>query len=170
MTANEIPNNNTELDLVLHRNIDVPKEKVWRALTEPELIKQWFCPKPWQTVECRVDLRPGGEFYTKMQGPDNEGHAGASCFLEIVPLEKLVWTCSLQPGYRPIPIPIADKSSCESILFTCIITLTDTPGGTKYIAHVMHASPEQCIAHKNMGFHDGWGAALTQMVEVIKAL
>jgi len=170
MTANETLNNNTELDLVLHRNINVPKEKVWRALTEPELIKQWFCPKPWQTVECRVDLRPGGEFYTKMEGPDHEGHAGASCFLEIVPNEKLVWTCSLQPGYRPTPAPIADKSSCESILFTCIITLADTSGGTKYIAHVMHASPEQCLAHKNMGFYEGWGAALTQMVEVVEAL
>ncbi len=170
MTANEIPNNDPKLDLVLHRHIGVSKDKVWRALTEPELIKQWFCPKPWQTVECRVDLRPGGEFYTKMQGPNQESHGGSSCFLEIVPEKKLVWTCSLLPGYRPTPVPIADSGSCDSILFTCVITLVDTAGGTKYTAHVMHASPEQCIAHEKMGFHDGWGAALTQMVEVVQAL
>ena len=64
-----------KLDLVLKRELAVPVNLVWRGLTEPELVKQWFCPKPWQTTECRIDLRPGGEFYTNMEGPNGEVHA-----------------------------------------------------------------------------------------------
>ena len=81
---------NKKLDLVLERQIDVPKELVWRALTEPELIKKWFCPKPWQTVDCRVDLRPGGEFYSVMQSPEGQNFPNTGCILEVSKNERLV--------------------------------------------------------------------------------
>ena len=45
--------------LVLERVIDVPPEQLWRAWTQPELLKQWFCPLPWKVTECEIDLRPG---------------------------------------------------------------------------------------------------------------
>lgn len=158
----------TKLDLILTRELAVPVHLVWRGLTEPELLKQWFCPKPWQTVECRIDLRPGGEFYTDMRGPNGEGHSGASCFLEIIPEKRLVWTTSLLPGYRPAPAPAANDDSCASITFTCDITLEETNGITKYRAHVMHSTPEQTKAHEAMGFHDGWGTTITQLEELLK--
>jgi uncharacterized protein YndB with AHSA1/START domain len=61
-----------ENDLVLTRVLDAPRDKVWRCWVEPELLKQWFCPKPWYVSEARIDLRPGGEFYTVMNGPNGE--------------------------------------------------------------------------------------------------
>lgn len=160
----------TKLDLVLKRDLAVPVDLVWRGLTEPELVKQWFCPKPWQTTECRIDLRPGGEFYSVMQGPNGEeGHAGASCFLEIVPQERLVWTTSLLPGYRPkSPAAADDDGSCGSIMFTCDITLKEMEGGTQYVAHVMHGTPEQMKAHAEMGFNEGWNTTITQLEELLK--
>ena len=53
---------NPQLDLTFERIIDVPKELVWRAWTEPALLKPWFCPLPWKTIDAEIDLRPGGMF------------------------------------------------------------------------------------------------------------
>ena len=47
-----------QLDLVIERELIVPVSLVWRGLTEPDLLKQWFCPKPWGVSDCRIDLRP----------------------------------------------------------------------------------------------------------------
>ncbi len=57
--------------LVLTRVLDAPRDKLWRCWAEPELLKQWFCPKPWYVSEARIDLRPGGEFFTLMNGPSS---------------------------------------------------------------------------------------------------
>lgn len=83
---------NPELDLVLERVVDVPPEKVWAAWTEPEQVVKWFTPKPWQTVECQIDLRPGGIFRTVMRSPEGEDHDNVGCWLEVVENERLVWT------------------------------------------------------------------------------
>lgn len=170
MTGTYIAPIDNDLDLILERHIDAPKNLVWRALTEPELIKQWFCPKPWATVDCRVDLRVGGEFYTVMQSPEGDKFPGASCFLEIVPQERIIWTAALKPGFRPAPPFSKDDKACAEIIFTCVVTLKDTTNGTQYTAHVMHGNAQQTKMHEEMGFHEGWGTALNQMVDVIKTL
>ena len=59
MTAYKI---DPKLDLVLERVVDVPPELVWRAWTEPKHLMPWFTPAPWKTVDCEIDLRPGGIF------------------------------------------------------------------------------------------------------------
>ncbi len=43
---------NPELDLKLERVIDLPVEIIWKAWTNPEIIKKWFCPRPWTVIEC----------------------------------------------------------------------------------------------------------------------
>jgi len=94
-----------QLDLSFTRIIDVPRELVWRAWTEPELLKPWFCPLPWKTIDCEIDLRPGGIFRTTMQSPEGQEFPGTGCYLEIKPNEKLIWTNALGPGYRPSFVP-----------------------------------------------------------------
>ena len=96
-----------ELDLELVRETDVAPELVWRAWTEPELLTQWFTPKPWETPVAEVDLRPGGKFRTVMRGPDGEENDNTGCYLEVVPNERLVWTGALGPGFRPQSWPAA---------------------------------------------------------------
>ena len=51
-------------DIIIERVIDAPRDRVWRCWTEPELMKRWFTPAPWQTVHAEVDLRPGGAVIT----------------------------------------------------------------------------------------------------------
>lgn len=149
-------------DLVLERIVDVPPQKVWRAWTLPEQLKQWFTPAPWTTVDCEIDLRPGGIFRTVMRSPEGQENEGVGCYLEVVPNQRLVWTGALLPGFRPAPAASGD------LTFTAIILLEPHGEGTKYTAIAIHRDAEGSAQHAAMGFHEGWGAALDQLVALAK--
>lgn len=155
-----------KLDLVLERVVDVPRELVWAAWTTPEHMKKWFTPAPWTTVECEIDLRPGGIFRFVMRSPEGQDYPNIGCFLEIVPNEKLVWTSALGPGYRPSVVK--ESPDCHGLRFTAVIQLKAHGNGTKYTATVIHGDEESRKKHEAMGFHQGWGRVLDQLVEFIK--
>lgn len=159
---------NSKLDLSFERIVDVPKKLVWRAWTEPDLIKQWFTPLPWQTIDCEIDLRPGGIFSTVMRSPEGQEFPSAGCYLEVRDNEKLVWTNALFPGFRPVPA--AQNASTVDFLFTAMIELKGHANGTRYTATVIHADEAGCKQHLEMGFHAGWGKALDQLVEMVKKI
>ncbi len=142
------------LDLVLERVIDVPPQRVWEAWTRPEHLVHWFVPRPWSLAECEVDLRPGGRFRTVMRSPDGDEFEGDGCYLEVVEGRRLVFTDALLPGYRPSPEPF----------FTAVITIEPEGTGTRYVARALHRDPEGRTKHLEMGFLEGWGTALDQLV------
>ncbi len=153
-------------DLMLERVLDAPRDLVWKAWTSPEHLKRWWAPKPYQTPECEMDLRPGGVFYTRMTGPDGFDSAGAGCFLEVIAGEKIVWTNALGPGYRPV-----DPTDCGGFPFTAIVTLEETADGkTRYRAVAMHRNTADRDSHEKMGFHEGWGTCADQLGEVAVGL
>jgi uncharacterized protein YndB with AHSA1/START domain len=159
---------NPQLDLVFDRVIDIPRELVWTAWTTPEHLKHWFTPAPWQTVDCEIDLRPGGIFRTTMLSPEGQEFPNLGCYLEIITNEKLVWTNTLQPGFRPVKLDPNQDSN--AFTFTAILTLVADGNGTKYTATVIHSDEVSCQRHKDMGFHSGWGKALDQLVAYLEKL
>jgi uncharacterized protein YndB with AHSA1/START domain len=158
----------SKLDLGFARIVDVPRSLVWRAWTEPELLKPWFCPLPWITIDCEIDLRPGGIFRTTMQSPEGQEFPNSGCYLEIIPQTKLVWTNALLPGFRP-SLPAATCGSDDAnFMFTAMIELADHASGTRYSATVIHADEAGCKKHEAMGFEGGWGTAFDQLVALLK--
>src|SRR4029079_5194901 len=126
-----------KLDLVLERTIDAPIALVWKAYTDPEHLKQWFAPKPYQITECELDLRPGGVFRFRMVGPDgfDTGHGTPGCVLEVQAQRKITRTSALGPAFRPN----AMGEGCESFPFTAVITFEDGGDGrTNYRAVALH--------------------------------
>ena len=157
-----------QLDLSFTRVVAVPKELVWRAWTEPEWLKPWFCPRPWKTIDCEIDLRPGGIFRTTMQSPEGEAFPATGCYLEVIANQKLVWTNALLSGFRPSLVTETCGTHDAGFMFTAMIELADHADGTRYTATVMHADEAGCEKHAAMGFESGWGAALDQLVEMLK--
>lgn len=158
MTGSGLWTPDPNLDLVLERIIDVPRDSVWAAWTQPEHIVKWFCPAPWSVSSCELDLRPGGKFNTVMRSPEGEEFPNVGCVLEVVPKERLVFTDTLLPGFRPAPAPF----------MTAIVLLESVGEGTRYTAMARHANVETREKHEGMGFHTGWGMALDQLVAMIK--
>jgi uncharacterized protein YndB with AHSA1/START domain len=153
-----------KLDLVLERVIDVPRELVWEAWTKPEHVSKWFAPVPWTIADCEIDLRPGGVFRSVLRSPDGEEFPNVSCYLEVVPNERLVWTTALLPGYRP------SESQSEIPVFTAILALETHGSGTRYTAMAIHRDEAGRNQHEEMGFYEGWGTVLDQLVAYVKTI
>ena len=152
-------------DLLLTRDVDVPPDAIWRAWTTPELLMPWFCPKPWRVTACEIDLRPGGRFLTRMEGPDGQRFEHAGCYLEVDPsLRRLVFTSALEPGFRPAP-----RGPGAPPFTGTIVLAPHGAGGTRYSAIARHATAEDARAHAQMGFEQGWSIALDQLVAMIRA-
>lgn len=147
-------------ELTLTRHIAAPRAAVWRCWTEPELIKQWFTPRPWTTPVVETDLRPGGASYMLFRGPDGEEFPNRGVYLEVVPQQRLVFTDAFVTAWVPSAEPF----------MTAIITLADDTGGTRYEARVRHWSEAAMKRHEEMGFHAGWAKAADQLEEAAKRL
>jgi uncharacterized protein YndB with AHSA1/START domain len=148
------PRNDREL--VLARLIDAPRDKVYAAWTQPELLKQWFAPRPWTTPAAEIDLRPGGASFITMADEAGNAFPNPGQYLEIVPNEKLVFTDAYVGGWMP----------SEKPFMTVILTFEDDGGKTRYIARVQHWSVEDREAHEEMGFHEGWSICAEQLEEI----
>jgi uncharacterized protein YndB with AHSA1/START domain len=145
-------------ELSLTRVIDAPREKIFKAWTNPELVKQWFAPLPWTTPHVEMDVRPGGANLFVMSDPDGNQFPNRGVYLEVVENEKLVFTDAFTSAWVPSAKPFMVGT----------ITLEDLGGGkTRYTATVLHWSEEDRQAHEKMGFHHGWGQCTDQLAALV---
>lgn len=141
-------------ELVLNRILSAPREKVFRAWTDPEILKQWFAPKPWTTPVAQLDVRPGGANLIVMRGPDGQEFPNRGVYLEVVPNERLVFTDAFVRAWEP----------SEKPFMTAELTFEDAGSGkTNYTARVRHWTAADCETHAKMGFHTGWGQCADQL-------
>lgn len=77
-------------EFVITRVFDAPRERVWKAWTEAERLKQWWGPQGFKVHTCKIDLRPGGVFLYGMTAPDGSDMWGKFTYREIVAPQKLV--------------------------------------------------------------------------------
>ena len=151
---------NPETDLVLVREINAPREILYKCWTTPEHLVHWFVPKPHKVTACELDVRPGGKCNTafEVDGTEMMNHG---VYLEVVPNEKLVFTDTYTEGWKPNPEPF----------MTAILTFEDIGNGrTRYTAVARHRTKETAESHKQMGFYDGWGTVVTQLEEYAQGL
>jgi uncharacterized protein YndB with AHSA1/START domain len=79
-------------DLILTCLINAPREKLFKAWTDPEQIKQWFAPAPLTVPVAEMDVRAGGASLIIMRGSDGIEFPNHGVFLEVVENERLVFT------------------------------------------------------------------------------
>jgi uncharacterized protein YndB with AHSA1/START domain len=82
----------TDKQIHVTRDFAAPKHLVYRAVTEPELVKRWWNAKRGEVTVCDVDLRVGGQWRSGMITDDGTEVAFHGTYREIVPNERLVYT------------------------------------------------------------------------------
>jgi uncharacterized protein YndB with AHSA1/START domain len=150
-------------DFVIERFIDAPRQLVWEALTKPEHLKEWYMPKAWGSVAaCELDVRPGGMFSVDIAVGEGQVVPNLGCFVDVVPMERLVYTSMLFPGYRPAVF--------DDIPITAIVELKSEGSGTRYVFTALHRSAADLETNKTSGWAEGTGIAVEQLVEHVASL
>jgi uncharacterized protein YndB with AHSA1/START domain len=80
----------TESEIVLRRVFDAPRELVFDAFTQPELLRRWFGPRGWELDVCEVNLKGGGGFRFVLRGPGGRQMGMRGRWLEISPPERTI--------------------------------------------------------------------------------
>lgn len=151
----------TDRKLTIERIIKASPERIWRAITEPKILEQWFCPKPWFVKDVVYDLRAGGKCTMKICGPNGEEFPNGGVFLAVEPNKRLVSTDAFVDAWVP-------SDNAFMVSETIIEDLGD--GTCRYIASANHWTDEAVENHLKMGFHEGWGKAADQLVELLETM
>ena len=120
-------------------------------------------PKPWGRVsKCELDVRPGGIFSIDIAVGDGQEVPNLGCFLDVIPMERLVWTSMLFPDYRPAVF--------DDIPITVIATMETVGTGTRYVFTALHRNEADFETNKTSGFLQGTEIALDQFMEHVIAM
>ncbi|HET9346964.1 MAG TPA: SRPBCC family protein [Candidatus Limnocylindrales bacterium] len=79
-------------DLVFERTFDAPREKVWQAFTDPEIVPRWWGKRGTTTTVLEMDVRPGGTWRYVNSDPSREDVVFFGEYLEVTPPERIRWT------------------------------------------------------------------------------
>jgi uncharacterized protein YndB with AHSA1/START domain len=142
----------TDKQILITREFDAPKHLVWRAYTEPELIKRWWAGRQGEVTSIEVDLRVGGKWRYVMNANEGFEVAFHGEYREIVPNERLVST----EVFEGMP----EGQALDTL------TLTEVDGRTKMEILVEHSKAEHRDAHIESGMEAGMQEAMDLLEQV----
>ncbi|MCJ0824452.1 SRPBCC domain-containing protein [Luteimonas sp. 50] len=152
-----------KLDFSIERVIDAPVRLAWEALTRPEHLKQWYMPRQWGRVtNAELDLRPGGIVSIDIATADGKSFPNVGCILEAIPMQRLVWTSMLFPGYRPAVF--------DDVPITAIMAMESQGDGTRYVFTALHRDAADFEKDMASGWAEGTTIAVDQFVEHVLAM
>ncbi len=76
--------------IAVKREFAATVAKVWNAWTTPELLEQWWAPKPWQAKSKHMDFVEGGYWLYAMVGPEGEEHWARADYKKIIPQTEFI--------------------------------------------------------------------------------
>lgn len=117
----------SDREIVTARVFDVPRERLFKAWTDPDHLVHWWGPKGFTNTFQEFDLRPGGFWRFVMRGPNGVEHPNESVFVEIVEPERLVFD-HLEPVHE----------------FRVTVTFEDLGGKTRLVWRMLFTSAAEC--------------------------
>lgn len=143
--------------MLIRREFAAPPALVWRALTEPELVKRWWAGQRGVVTSAEIDLRVGGAWRYVMSAHDGAFEvAFHGEYRELAPAERIVST----EVFEGAP----DAASLNTT------TLVEQDGHTVLETLVQHKSQENRDGHLNSGMEGGMNEAFDRLEDVAKSL
>jgi uncharacterized protein YndB with AHSA1/START domain len=128
----------SEGELVIERIFDAPRERVWKAWTDPELLMRWWGPEGFTAPVIQVDLRVGGKYLYCMRSPDGKDYWSTGVYREIVAPERFVATDSFADEYGNV-VPATYYGMSSEYPGEYLVTMTLEEQGGKTALTLVHA-------------------------------
>jgi uncharacterized protein YndB with AHSA1/START domain len=161
--------------LVITREFDAPRERVWKAWTDPEMLKRWWGPEMFTAPSIKVDLRVGGKYVFAMRGPEgtewDKVMYSAGIYKEIIPNEKLVSTDFFSDEDGNMLDPTTYGQPADAPREMTITVLFEEIGKAKTRLSIIYKKPEtegQYQAMLRSGMTEGWNSSLNKLAEALK--
>lgn len=159
-------------EVVFVQTFDAPRDLVWKAWTDPDMLRAWWGPHGCDTPECDIDLRIGGGYRIVSRAPDGTLYPVKGVYLEIEETRRLVMTDNSDdmPAYWRKAYNKRRKAADDAALAEIVLTLTleDAGGGTKMTLSSRFATAADRDAFFKMNSEDTWRQSFEKMDAVLE--
>lgn len=154
--------------MVVTRDLNAPRELVWKAWTEPKYVMQWWGPEGFLTPVCKIDFRVGGKSLCCMKSPDGQEFWNGIAYHEIVPYEKIVSSMyfSDAEGNKIDPAQVGIEH--EAIEGAYDVTLLEDLGDGR--TKLTYVGNEPLESARESGQLEGWNQILDKVAALVAEL
>jgi uncharacterized protein YndB with AHSA1/START domain len=154
-----------ESELLIMRVFNAPRELMWKAWTEPGLVKRWWGPKGFTTPFCKIDLRVGGAFLNCMRSPEGKDYWSTGVYREIVEPERIVHTdCFSDEKGTVVPATHYGMSAEFPLEMLVTVIFEEFGGKTRLTLRHVGIPPGE----DSDGARQGWSESFDKLAEVLK--
>lgn len=140
------------------RVFDANLELVWQAWTTPELLDQWWAPKPYQSKTKVMDFKVGGRRFYAMVSPEGQEHWAIQKYTSISPKTNFKFLNAFADKDENPDLPGSDWD----------LDFSELNGTTTVHIAIYNESRERMEKMIEMGFKEGFTVCLNQLEEVLK--
>jgi len=123
MSENKTIKDPKNQELLITRIFDAPRESVWKAWMDSDLVKRWWGPKGFTSPYCEIDFRVGRKFLSCMRSPEDKEYWSTGVYREIIPLKKIVCTNSFADEKGTV-VPSTQDGMSADIQMEMLVTVT----------------------------------------------
>lgn len=148
----------SEKEVILRRVFDAPRALVFKAMTQPEHVRNWWGCKTFELTVCEIDFRVGGSYRLVQRAPDGQVHPFRGDYLEIVEPERVVQTF------------IYDVDGIRDYPSTETVTLVEQDGKTILTNSIQYLSQQARDGHFYSGMESGATESMDRMEELVASM
>ncbi len=151
--------------LVITRVFDAPRDRVWKAWTDPERFMRWWGPQGFTSPACEIDFRVGGKYLACMRSPEGKEYWSTGVYREIVPGKRIVYTDNFADAEgHVVPASYYEMPGDWPPELLVTVTFDETRGKTKMtLRHegIPPGTASDCEA--------GWSGSFDKLANSVKA-
>jgi len=152
--------------VVITRLFNAPRERVFKAWTDPKLMQQWWGPKGFTAPVCKINLRPGGLWHYCMRSPEGQNFWGRGIYREIVKPSLIVATDSFSDAKGHI-VPASRYGMSKNWPREMLVKVTfeDLRGKTKLT--LTHSGVDNVPATDRRSMKQGWSQSFDKLADLL---